>query len=233
MSQVGMKKISSRLVFRATTTLVAMLLGIQCVWLLAAEYSRVGIRQIPKDAAASAAAANERVRAERAAWIGAIRGELWTEYAYTYADLLWGNTIKANLSSELQQAQVILNRALEYAPDQSGAWLLLAGLASVHPLPGVRGLQALKMSYYTGPSELDLLPLRLRIALRMSDVRDPELRQLIGRDVALLVKRHELAAMGAAETSASPAGKRLMEEILTEVDPSILRPLSSGPRKLQ
>ena len=39
----------------------------------------------------AAAAAEQRDAASWAAAIGAIRGDLWAESAFTYADLLWGD----------------------------------------------------------------------------------------------------------------------------------------------
>ena len=63
--------------FRLAILLFALLLGVQCVWLLLAEFSRPGIYRLPADAAAAAAARSERINARRAAVIGVIRGDLW------------------------------------------------------------------------------------------------------------------------------------------------------------
>jgi hypothetical protein len=79
---------SSHLALRFATSLFAILLGVQCVWLLFAELSRPGIHQLPTDAASAAAARNKRIDANRAAMIGAIRGDLWRDSAFTYAVLM-------------------------------------------------------------------------------------------------------------------------------------------------
>src|SRR6516165_7786669 len=149
---------TSQLAFRVATSLLAMLLGVQCVWLLLAEFSRPGINRLPMDAASAAAAQNERISARRAAMIGAIRGDLWAQSAFTYADLMWSN---GKGGANLVQALSSLHNALANAPHQSSAWLLLSGLALRHQLPGIDAKEAIRMSYYTGPSELRLMPMRL------------------------------------------------------------------------
>src|SRR5215472_5125005 len=151
----------SHFAFRLVTAFFAMLLGVQCVWLLLAELSRPGISRLPTDAASAAAARIERINARWAARIGAIRGDLWAESAFAYADLLWND---GRGGADLMQAQSSVNYALTAAPHTSRVWLLLAGLASRYQLPGIDGKEAVRMSYYTGPSELELMPLRLWIA---------------------------------------------------------------------
>src|SRR6516225_11066717 len=134
--------------FRLAILLFAMLLGVQCVWLLLAEFSRPGIYRLPTDAAAAATARSDRINAGRAAVFGVIRGDLWRESAFTYADLMWDD---GNGGANLVQARSSLYNALTDAPHQSSVWLLLAGLASRYRLPGIDAIQDLKMSYYTGP----------------------------------------------------------------------------------
>ena len=123
----------SHTVFRLATLLFAILLFVQSIWLLPAEFSRPAIYQLPTDAAAAVAARNKRGDASWAAVIGAIRGDLWAESAFTYADLMWDD---AGGGANLAQARSSLDHALTDAPHQSSAWLLLAGLASRYQLPG-------------------------------------------------------------------------------------------------
>src|SRR6516162_6075687 len=108
------------LAFRLATSLFAMLLGVQCIWLLLAELSRPGIHRLPTDAASAAAARNKRIDATRAAMIGAIRGDLWGESAFTYADLMWDD---GSGGANLMQARSSLYHALTDAPHQSSVWL--------------------------------------------------------------------------------------------------------------
>lgn len=216
-------------VFRLTTPLLAILLGMQCVWLLLPELSRPGIDRLPTDAASAAADAKHRAAAAWAASIGAIRGDLWAESAFTYADLLWGATgANTGLPQALGRARASLDRALDDAPHQSGAWLLLAALASRFPSDKLKATEALKMSYYTGPSEQDLMPLRLRIAARSGDFTDVEMRDFVTRDLRLLLGRGQKSAIVAAYNAASPAGKHFIEQTVGEIDPSALELLRAG-----
>ena len=222
----------SHIVFRFTTLLLAILLGMQCVWLLLAELSRPGIDRLPTDATSAAAAAKQRGTAAWAASIGAIRGGLWAESAFTYADLLWADAgANAGLTQALARVRASLNHALNDAPHESGAWLLLAGLASRYPSPGLDVTEALKMSYYTGPSEQDLMPLRLRIAAQSDGFADVEIRQFVTRDLRLFVARRQNSAIAAAYNAAAPAGKRLIEQAVGEIDPSLLESLRASARR--
>ena len=212
----------SHLAIRLATSGFAVLLVVQCVWLLLAELSRPGIHRLPTDAASAAAARNKRIDATRAAMIGAIRGDLWGETAFTYADLMWDD---GNNGANLVQARSSLYNALTAAPHQSSIWLLMAGLASRHRVPGIDVKQALKMSYYTGPSELKLMPLRLLIAVRADPFSDIELRDFISREVRVLFTHQQKSAVVAAYNAASPAGRQFMEKTIAEIDPSAVESL--------
>ena len=121
----------SHIGFRLAILVFALLLGLQCIWLLLAELSRPDLNGLPTDAQAAAAALEQRRDATWAARISSIRGDLWAESAYTYADSLWTRpAADADQTKSLEQARASLYHALDDAPYQAGAWLLLAGLAS-------------------------------------------------------------------------------------------------------
>ena len=204
-SELAMNQASNR-AFRLSTLLFAVVLGFQSAWLLLAEFSRVE----PKWAAE----------------IGAIRGDLWAESAFSYADLMQGDAEDVSLAPALTS----LDRALAYAPLQSSAWLMLADLALRYQLPGVDAKEALKMSYYTGPSELELMPLRLRIAAQ-SDAFDIDLRDTVSREVRLLLSHQQKSAIIAAYNAAQPAGKHLIEQTIREIDPSVIELLRGTAKK--
>ena len=171
---------STHVKFRITILFFAALLGLQSIWLTLAELSRGGVDRLPTDLSAAAAAAARRDRAARAAEIGAIRGELWAQSAFTYADLLLGEHEEtAEVMQKLTRARVSLERALKDAPTQSGAWLLRAGLGLRYPSLGFDAIESLKMSYYTGPSEQDLIPLRLRLTALSNAIGDVEIREFV------------------------------------------------------
>jgi hypothetical protein len=206
-----------QLTFRIATSLFAMLLGAQCVWLLLPELSRSGVSRLPTDAASAATARNERINASLAARTGAIRGDLWAESAFTYADLIWGD---AREGAEVVQAYLSINNALTAAPHQSSVWLLLGGLASRYQLPSIDVKEAVKMSYYTGPSELELMPLRLWIAIHSDASGDIELRDSISREVRLLFTHQQRSAIVAAYNAAPSVGRQFIEQTIREIDPS-------------
>ena len=65
------------------------------------------------------------------------------------------------------------------------------------------------MSYYTGPSEQPLVPLRLRIAVQLDGSKDIELRQFISRDLRMLLAQNQKSAIAEAYNVASPSGKEV------------------------
>jgi hypothetical protein len=209
--------------FRLGMAAFAALLCLQSIWVLLAEFSRPGIDRLPTEAPTAAAAVERRGDAIWAAHIGIFRGDLWAEAAFTYANFLWSPANNdRNLAQTLQPPSVFLDRALDDAPHQSGAWLLLAGLGSRFALPNIDAAQALKMSYYTGPSELALAPLRLRVASSFDKFSDVELQQFIGRDLRLVLANHQSTAIADAYANASSGGKAFIEKTVGEVDPSAL-----------
>jgi hypothetical protein len=213
----------SHIAFRLAALAFAILLGLQCVWLLLAEFCRSGIH-LPTDAAAAATAATQRNDAAWAAAVGAVRGDLWAESAFTFADLLWGNADdNPEPGRVFQEALARLGHAIDDAPHQSGTWLLLAGLAARHPMPNLDPVEALKMSYYTGASEQELMPLRLRIALQSKAFDDPEVQHFVSQDLRLALARQHRSTVIEAYSAASPAGKSFIEHIVREIDPELLR----------
>jgi hypothetical protein len=214
--------------FRLAISLFAMLLGVQCVWLLLAEFFRSDIYRLPIDAATATAAKNERINAGRAAMIGAVRGDLWAGSAFTYADLMWGD---GRGGADLVQARSSINYALTDAPHQSSVWLLLAGLASRYQLPGIHIKEVVRMSYYTGPSELELMPLRLWVAVHSDALSDGELRDFISREVRLLFTHQQKSAIIAAYNAAPSEGRQFIEQTIREIDPSAAGSLSGNAQR--
>jgi hypothetical protein len=218
-------------VFRLTALLLASLLGAQFLWLVSAELVRPRVSQLPIDHASAAAAANQRDAASRAASIGVIRSDLWADAAFTYADLLWGEekqTIaNADVASTLR-ARATLTRALRDGPHQSSTWLLLAGLSSRFPSLGFDVLETLRMSYYTGPSEQTLVPLRLRTMVRLDEFKDIELQQFVSRDLRMLLVQNQQSVIARVYNVASPSGKRFLESTLKDIDPKALDTLQTA-----
>ena len=220
--------------FRLLTLLLATVLFVDAVWLFSAEFTRSSIDRLPTDVRAAAAAARERDQAVQAAFIGLIRGDLWADDAYTYATVLFRSNAeraKDDSVTNLAAAHGALDRALAYAPHQSGAWLFLAGLAVRHPTLGLNAKEALEMSFFTGPSEQDLLAFRLRIAVETDAVADDEIRPLVARDLRLLLGQRQDHAITDAYDTASLAGKRMIEASVGEINPSLAKTLAGRAKK--
>ena len=99
-----------------------------------------------------------------------------------------------NDSTAIESAHSAALRAARLAPHDARAWLILATIASAlnHPNREIAG--PLKMSYLTGPGEVPLSALRLRVATRSGVIEDEELQNLVTQDVrTLVIRRPELA----------------------------------------
>ena len=212
---------------RRVTLVFAALLGVQSLWLLLAELTRPAIYGLPADAASAAVAAKQRGRAALAASFGVVRGDIWATSAFTYADLLSNDSgSSTGLTQALDRARTSLERALSDAPHQSGAWLLLAGLASRYPSLNFNAIQALKTSYYTGPSEQVLMSPRLRVAAQSDFLNDAEIQEFVTRDLRLFISRHQKAAIDEAYNGGSPTGKAFIKQALSQIAP----PAPPAPR---
>ncbi len=214
--------------FRILTLLFAAVLGVYCLWLLLAELYRPGVDHLPTDPQGAAMAAEQRNDANRAGWIGRIRGDLWADSAYTYADMLWNNPDSTSQPTHSwNPVRERLDWAVRYAPHQSGAWLLLAGVASRYRWLNPDPAEALRMSYYTGPSERPLIPLRTLVAGQLPAL-DNELQQLARRDLRVLIAHQEQPAVMQAYQAATPSGKQFIEQTVGEIDPTLAESLRHG-----
>ena len=220
----------SHRVFRLAALVCAALLGMQCIWLLLPELFRPRIDRLPTDAPAAAAAAKHRDAARWAASFGGIRGDLWANSAFTEAALLWSSKEAETdefLAESLRRARISLDHSLHEAPHRSSAWLLLAGLASRFASLNLDASEPLKMSYYTGPSDQDLVPLRLSVAMQSGMFADVEMRYLVSRDIRLLLARKQNVTLAEIYNAASLNGK----SFIRDTDPSIVDAIRSGAEK--
>lgn len=213
----------SHIYFRLIIALFALLIGGQCLWLLLTELTRPEINALPIDQAAAVAATKQRNAALWAASAGAVRGDLWTDSAFTYADLIFTADPSVNhAAATVAQARDSIMRAIDEAPTQSSVWLLLAGVASHYPATNLDPIQALKMSFYTGPSEQRIIPLRLRLAIQANQFDDVEIREFVARDLRLLIGEKQGDAIANAYATAPPPAQRFIEQTVNDFDPSML-----------
>lgn len=120
----------------------------------------------------------------------------------------------------------VFSDPLRYSPMRSDLWLMLAAMSKEYQSTPYDVIALLKLSYYTAPNDLDLLPLRLSVALGTSAaISEPELRELIRRDVKIAVTDRPALkpAIAAAYQSASVDGKTFADSLMSELDPGYLQ----------
>ena len=123
-------------------------------------------------------------------------------------------------------APTVLAQALRSSPLRGDLWLMLAVLSREQRSVEHDVAALLKLSYYTAPNDLALLPLRLNVALgEASVVNEPELRELVQRDVRMAFARQPALrpALIAAYQSAAADGKALVDNLISEWDSTALQ----------
>lgn len=126
-----------------------------------------------------------------------------------------------------------LAAALHHSPLRGDLWLMLAAISKEQRSSGYDLVALLKLSYYTAPNDLALLPLRLTVALGTSAAAgEPELRELIKRDVkiAFTNQRALRPALVTAYQSASVDGKAFADNLISELDPAYLHRMHKANR---
>jgi hypothetical protein len=214
-------------IFRSAVLVFAFILGWQAVWLITAEFFRPSSPKFPESAQATA---DNRKAAALAASLGYIRGDLWAEYALTYSDILSVDGRTGAQSVEvIEHAREITNRALSLVPSDAQIWLLLARIDARFDWLNGKSSTALRMSYYTGTNETELIASRLPLAINSSEIGDPDFQQLVRHDIRIVVTRKPelIPAVLAAYRDASPVGQQFLETALKEIDPSLFAKLRS------
>jgi hypothetical protein len=178
-----------------------------------------------------------RRSAVTAAEVGMVRGDLWTGAAITTAaPLLFGATggspEQASLA-KVENMRAIADRAARLSPHDSRIWLVLAGLDFLVDDNDPGGTEILKLSYYTGPNEISLMPLRLLLAVRSNAISDEEVQSLVPLDIQrIIMQRPDLKlAIVLAYKNALPKGRDIIEAALKEADPNFLATMASPERR--
>src|SRR5262245_9195240 len=123
-------------------------------------------------------------------------------------------------------------RALLFAPHNARIWLALANLDSKFDGLNEKASAALRMYFYTRPSEGALLPARLQLALSLPAISDKDFQQLVAHDLRTIVtRRPELKpAISNAYQNASPEGQQFIRDALKDLDPNFLSTLPQKRR---
>lgn len=211
---------------RLALAIFGLLLTEQAAWILLAErYPHDEVRSPMDQNAAATGVRREEIG--KAASTAKVRGDLWADSGFALVARPWADpAVRPNPDNVPEPALNAFIRTLHYSPHRGDVWLMLAALANRYRLAGYDTGALLKMSYYTAPNELGLLPLRLRVALGDdAAVNEPELRDMIKRDISLVLSRQPALkpALLDAYRSASGAGKMFADDLISEVDPGYLK----------
>jgi hypothetical protein len=86
------------------------------------------------------------------------------------------------------------------------------------------------MSYYTGPNELSLVPLRLRVATNSNVLGDDEIQQFVRRDVRMILTRWPdlKDALIGAYRAALPDARAFIESSASQVDSDFIKTMRAA-----
>ena len=222
--------------FRAVIFALAILTGIFAVWVLAGELVSPRSIYFPSNRNEAEILYANRRYAAAAAEVGMVRGDLWTAAAITgAAKLLFeprGTSPNETSQANIEDIRAIADRAARLSPHDSRIWLVLADIDTRLGGNNRKTVEALKLSYYTGPSALSLIPLRLLFAVQSDATSDEELQSLVSLDIQrIILQRPDLKpAIALAYKNALPKGREIIEATLEQVDPSFLATIAVSPR---
>lgn len=218
--------------FRLFGGILAAVILASAIWIVAAELISPRRPYFPANPNEAQLWSAARAASRTAASIGLLRGDLWTAAAINEAvPMLFAAPEPSSVSTaEVESARIMTERAARLAPHDPRNWLALASLQSRWPKSGPEAGEALKLSYYTGPNEFALTPLRLSVAAGMH--WDEDLQSLVQLEIErVIMDRPTLkSAISAAYAAAMPEERRFIEATLKQTDPEFLRRLTTGAR---
>jgi hypothetical protein len=228
-------KINTTRLFRVGIAALSAVLVLATGWLLSIEFLRTPIRFRLDDADGAQTLARYRSTSGIAAWVGLIRGRLWTEHALTFAPFSANESDKTQpyqSAVRFESARTAAMRAVHFAPFDARAWLVIAQIDSA--LRDRDPALALKMSYYVGLNEEPMFPLRIAIATQSNAISDPEVRDLLGDEIqrVLATRPGSKPDIVAAYRGAAPEGKRFIEQEVGRSDGDLLSALRARQDRL-
>ena len=213
-----------------------IVLGLSGLWMLLPKLLSPMPIGLAFDRNGSEAAAARRTRAVLAAEIGAIRGDLWAEAAFTDARFMAtdrSTSLDRTNSGQLARARANAETALSLAPVNGAAWLFLAKLPAGSPEGENRVRTLLEMSYFTAPRAFGLAPFRLERAATSSALADKDLQAFIKSDIRAILDRgpEYRQAIMAVYRNAWPQNQPIFEALVADADPAAAQLLRSGQSK--
>jgi hypothetical protein len=213
--------------YRRTVKLACALFGLLLMagacWILIPEFYLSGASR--SEVAGTTASLEESESLDKAASLALVRGDLWTKSALASAALLESKPPSNSANDRVRERLV---SALTSAPYQADVWLTLARLANQFKWTRYDVAALLKMVYYMGSNDVDLVAARTKLALRLNMTTvDVELQDFVKRDVNLILRRWpELRpALVEAYGAANPEGRALVEGVIARNDPAFLSAL--------
>jgi len=217
--------------FRVTVLAFACVLGSLAVWILAAEGLRPTTIEFTTEPQFAGSIYGHREAAITAARVGLVRGDLWSDAAFAYGDMLWSQDKNASNAdmAPFEQTRAVTELAITYAPHDSRLWLLLAANYFRFDWLNERAAASLKMSYYTGSNTIAVVPQRLFLALQSHALDDEEFQELVRHDIHIAVnhKSELMPVLVGAYNNAPVSGRQFFEKTLAELDPSMLASIRS------
>ena len=212
------------------------LLGILGVWLALPVVIDGGkVNAPPFDLAGAEHSANARANAVLAAMIGAIRGDLWANAAFTGASEFVKQSASPNGAASWQAVDVRSDteRALRLAPINGAAWLILALLPTPSPEVEDRTNTFLEMSYFTAPYAPELAPRRLYRVTTTSALADKDMQSFVKADLREILNDHSDAEplIIGAYRKASVQNQTILASLVADVDPTFAKRLGVGEAK--
>jgi hypothetical protein len=208
--------------FRIATVLLAMVLGWFAIATIFAETLTPKTQRFPQEFAVPDPIPSGSL-ADRAAEVAPLRGDLLADVAMARAAVALDPGTAADAPETIaarERALAAARQSLSLAPHASSMWLLVAMLQSRAKSPDSIA-DLLKMSYLTGPAEVNLIPARLATVAASAASADAELKILVRGDIRLiLTRRPDLkAAIVSAARRGSADGKAFIGDVVQSLDP--------------
>jgi len=216
--------------FRAAVLAFACVVGSLASWILVTEFLRPADIRFTTDKGSATSMYPQLDAAVLAARVGIVRGDIWSQAAFAYGDMLWSQDKSTSDEPSLERMRALIEHAIAFAPHDSRLWLLAAGNYSRSDKLSDKALAALKMSFYTGANSIAVVPERLMLAMQSPRLDDYELQELVRHDIKIAVnhKSELLPALIAAYKEALPSGRQVIEKAIGELDPTVLTAIRAG-----
>jgi hypothetical protein len=211
---------SATLNFRLLAFAMFIFVGGISIANLTAEFLRPAHASWPSGSAGSP---DDVSSAGRASAIAPFRSDLMADHAVALAGQILASR-QAGQGDQENAARETARRALGIGPHDSRLWLVLALLEARRNPADPRVAEALKMSYLTGPSRIELVPARLQSATSNNVLSDSDLSELARGDVRTILTQlpDQRSSLVNDYARASETGRAFLRESVNMLDPKFV-----------